>query len=427
MRTKLFDYQQKIVDEQSKRKSINLFMGMGTGKTVTSLALFEKQPTTKILVICLISKMQDWSDDLKKELNIDATILNKGSNKNKELLLNDSKAYIINFESAWRLIDLLKWVGKDTTIIIDESHKCKSVSSKIGKFITKLKERTPYKIILTGTPQSSGYIDYYNQLRFTDTFTIPYKQFCDRYCVYETMNFTGYPFKKLVGYQNTNELDKIINENCAFFERSVDNSLIPSDVDAKLETPKKYKPFKKVRIYEDYAADNSSKLFVSLRTLCSGFIDKYDLDKEKIKWLKDFLEDLNDRVVIYYNFNKERDDIIELLTSLNIPYSEYNGRTKDLTNFKTHKNGVAICQYISASTGLNDLVLSHLCVFYSPTLNYIDFSQAKKRIDRIGQTQKPLYYYLYCKGTVEEKIYDALKKGQDFDDKMFERYLTETN
>ena len=97
MKTKLFDYQEKIVNEQSKRKSVNLFLGMGTGKTVTSLALFEKNPTHKILVICLISKMQDWSDDLKKELNMDATMLNKGSTKNKELLLNGSKAYIRNY------------------------------------------------------------------------------------------------------------------------------------------------------------------------------------------------------------------------------------------------------------------------------------------------------------------------------------------
>ncbi len=29
MKTKLFEYQEKIVNEQSNRKSVNLFMGMG--------------------------------------------------------------------------------------------------------------------------------------------------------------------------------------------------------------------------------------------------------------------------------------------------------------------------------------------------------------------------------------------------------------
>ena len=252
-----------------------------------------------------------------------------------------------------------------------------------------------------------------------------HKAFCDRYCVYETMKFNGYPFKQLVGYKNTKELDKLIQNECVFFDREVSNELIPSEIDVKLLQPKIYKKFKKVRVYEDYAADSSSKLFVTLRTICSGYIKDYNVDNAKIKWLEEFIEDLNDRVVIFYNFNVERDAIIGLLSKMKIPYSEYNGRVKDLSKFKKHQNGVAVCQYISASTGLNDLVCSHLCVMYSPTLNYSDWAQAKKRIDRIGQKVKPLYYNLCCKDSVEEKIIQTLKQGKDFDDKMFKQYLDE--
>lgn len=425
MKTKLFNYQEEIVNKEKHKKAVNLFLGMGTGKTVTSLALFEQNPTHKILIICLISKMQDWQDDLLKELNMESVVLSHGSTKNKTFINEDNKALIINFESAWRLPELINWVDKNTTILIDESHKIKNTSSKIGKFCTKLSKKTEYKLILTGTPQSKGYVDYYNQLAFTGTLTLSHKAFCDRYCVYETMKFNGYPFKQLVGYQHTKELDNIIQSNCVFFDRKVDNELIPSEIDIKLPQPKKYKPFKKVRVYEDYAADSSSKLFVTLRTICSGFIQDYNLDDSKIQWLRDFLEDLNDRVVIFYNFNGERDRIVKLLSDLKIPYSEYNGREKDLTKFKKHQNGVAVCQYISASTGLNDLVCSHLCVMYSPTLNYSDWAQAKKRIDRIGQTVKPLYYNLCCKDTVEEKIIETLKSGKDFDDKMFTQYMND--
>ena len=60
---------------------------------------------------------------------------------------------------------------------------------------------------------------------------------------------------------------------------------------------------------------------------------------------------------------------------------------------------------------------------YSPPLNYTDWIQAKKRIDRIGQTKKPLYYNLYCKDTVEENILDTMKKGLDFDNNMINDYL----
>lgn len=425
MQTKLFDYQQKIVDREGNKKFHNLSMDMGTGKTVTSLALFEKNPTSKILIICLISKCRDWQEDIKKELNRESIILNKGSKKNNDLVQENHNCYIINFESAWRCEELLKWVDKDTTILIDESQKIKSHTSKIGKFCQKLAKKTEYKMILSGTMQSNGYVDYYNQLYFTGTWNMSYKQFSDRYCVYDVMKYNGFPFKQLVGYRNTKELDRIIQDNCVFFERKIDNELIPTDVDVRLDLPKVYNKFKKVRVYEDYAADSSSKLFVTLRTICSGYIQEYPIDDSKTKWLKEFLEDLNDRVVIFYNFNCERDSIIGVLNSLKIPYSEYNGRSKDLSNFQKHKNGVAVCQYLSASTGINDLVISHLCVMYSPTLSYTDWAQARKRIDRIGQTVKPLYYNLYCRGSVEEKIINTLKGGKDFDDRMFDAYMKE--
>lgn len=423
--TELYEYQKRIVNSQDK-KSTALFMEPGTGKTITSLALFQKSQQPKILVICILSKLQDWQDDLKKEVNIESIILNKGTIKNDEAIIkNKTNAFIINFESAWRCKELLNWVDKNTYIIIDESHKIKSIKSKIGKFCSKLKNKTETKCILTGTPQSTGYIDYYNQLNFIDVLTVPFKMFSEAYCVYETQKYNGFPFKQLVGYKNTYDLEKIINNNCVFFKRDLNNEQIPTEVDIKLDKPKKYDTFKKIRIYEDYVADNVSKLFVSLRTMCSGNVGEYEVDDQKIKWLEDLCEDLTYRLVIFYNFNFERNKIIKLMQKLKIPYSQYNGEVKDLTNFNKHENGVAICQYMSASLGLNDFVKSNVCIMYSPSLNYTDYIQSKKRIDRIGQTKKPLFYNLYCKGTVEEKILQSIKKGMTFDLRMFETYMSD--
>ena len=391
---------------------------------MTSLALFRKSKQPKLLVMCIVSKLQDWQDDVLSECNMNSIILNKGSKKNNEIVkTTDSKVLIINFESAWRCTELLKWVDKDTYVLVDESHKIKSVSSKIGKFCNKLRLRTETKCILTGTPQSKGYIDYYNQLVFVDLFKMPYKIFTDTFCVYETKQFSGYPFKQLIGYKNTRILDRTIKDNCVFFKRDINNDQIPTEVDVKFDKPKAYDKFKKLRIYEDYVADNSSKMFVSCRKMCSGFIDEYIVDDQKINWLKDFCEDLTFPLVIFYNFNCERDRIVRLMQDLKIPYSLYNGTSKDLTNFERADNGVAICQYMSASLGLNNLVKSNVCIMYSPPLNYTDYVQSKKRIDRIGQTRKPLFYNLYCKNTVEEKILQTLKTGMDFDLKMFEDYL----
>lgn len=422
----LFNYQQEIVDREKNKKSHALFMDMGTGKTVTSLALFKKSEQPKLLILCIVSKLNDWQEDVLSECNRDSIILNKGSKQNNETVkTTHCETLIINFESAWRCTELLNWVDKNTFILVDESHKIKSVKSKIGKFMQKLKVKTKTKCILTGTPQAKGYVDYYNQLSFIDVMKMPYKLFTDTFCIFDTQNFNGFPIKQLIGYKNTKVLDRMIKENCVFFKRDINNEQIPTEIDVRFDKPKKYDYFKKVRIYEDYVADNSSKLFVTLRKICSGNIDDYIVDTQKIDWLKDFLEDLNQRVVIFYNFNFERDRIINLLQQMKIPISQYNGNVKDLTEFKENENGVVLCQYISASLGLNDLVSSNICIMYSPSLNYTDYIQSKKRIDRIGQTKKPLFYNLYCKGTVEEKILKTIKQGKNFDDKMFESYLQE--
>ena len=421
MPKKLFDYQEKIVNNCNS-PGVALFMGMGTGKTVTSLALFKKSKCKKLLIICLVSKLTDWKDDLMSECGLDGIIMNKTVNRGYKFEQSDDYL-IVNFESAWRYNELLDWVDKDTCIIIDESHKIKSTTSRVSKFCEKLKRLTSHKIILTGTPQSKGYIDYYNQLRFVDILNMPKTEFTNTFCVYDTMNYNGFPFKKLVGYKNTEYLDELIHDKCIFYERDPENDMIPSDIDVRIKKPKQYDTFKLSRIYKDYAADSSAKLFVGLRTCCSGFIGTNETENGKLLWLKEFIDDINTRVVIFYNFNREREMIIELLDSLKIPYSEYSGRSKNLDNFKQHPNGVAVCQYQSASTGLNDLVVSNICVMFGPPLNYTDWAQAKKRIDRVGQTKKPLYYNLYCMGTVENKILLTLKSGKDFDNRMFEEYI----
>src|SRR5699024_8002599 len=105
------------------------------------------------------------------------------------------------------------------------------------------------------------------------------------------------------------------------------------------------------------------------------------------------------------------------------PYSIYNGSIKDLTRFKEDAQGIALVNYGSGSTGINELVISNVEIHYSVTTSYIDFVQAKKRIDRIGQTKKPLYYYLVMENTIDSKILESLKKGLDFDEKMFEKYM----
>lgn len=419
---KLYDYQQRIVDSEKHKPSHALFMDMGTGKTITSLALFHKSPTSKILVVCLVSKIHDWAQELREHTTLNPVVLNKGTKKNLELL-KSADCIIVNYESLWRLGEsLLKQINNEWFIIVDESHKIKNTQSKIGKYMRKLSGRTRHKCILTGTPQAKGYIDYYNQLSFVDILPYSERLFKEQYCIYDLEVFNGQPIKQLVGYKNTEELDRIIHDTCVFFKREED-VLAPTHIDVSIEKHKSYNRFLKERVFNDVLADSSGALRMGLRQLCSGFLREYDVSDNKQTWIRDFLESTEERIVIFYNFNRERDDLIKECVKQGRPYSVYDGATKDLSVFKTEESAVAICNYASASTGLNDLVLARVGVMYSPTDDYILFTQSKKRLDRIGQTRPPLIYYLITEKSVEQAIYKALDAGTNFDQSLFDRYL----
>ena len=225
----------------------------------------------------------------------------------------------------------------------------------------------------------------------------------------------------------TKQLDKIINDNCVFFKRDISNDMIPTDIYVNIEKHKSYDRFRKDKVFEDVIGDSMSAHRMGLKQLCSGFIKDIHVHHNKMDWLKDFLDNYDERVVIFYNFNMELEDIKYICNCLKRPYSVYNGSQKDLTNFEKYDNAVAICNYGSASLGLNNLVLSNVSIMYSPTDDYINFTQSRKRIDRLGQTKKPLFYYLQTKNSIEVAIYKALQVGQNFDDKMFDKYLQMLN
>ena len=429
---KLFDYQQKIVDEKYE-DSKALFMQMGTGKTFVSMGMYLKSGCSKLLVVCLATKVNDWVRDLENEIDLAPIGLNKTRKKNLENINLDNETLVVSFESSWRLADeLLEWVDEDTYIIVDESHKIKNASSKVGKFAQKLGKKTSFKTILTGTPQSRGYIDYYNQFHFLGYLQMNQTAFKRRYVITKLMQFgTGPMFEEIVGYKNTDELDEMIHSHSVYYDRELSDAEIPTEMVVDIPSYPKYRKISKDKVYE--FEDGSLEIYDTLgagmmlqRQLASGYIAKNGnlevLDNTKINWTRDFLEGYDGRVVIFYNYNAELIQLKRLMVKLKRPYSEYNGSNKNLSSFEMYDNAVVLANYGSASTGINDLVIASTMIMYSLTTSYIDFEQAKKRIDRLGQTKKPMFYYLVMKGTIDSSILRNLQDGKDFDERMFEEH-----
>lgn len=430
---KLFDHQiEQVKQYETQGKNINL-SDVGTGKTFVGLSAFKQSGCKKLLVLCLAGKVPDFAQD-GLQVGLDIVPLNKGTKKNKLLLFADQIA--ISFESCWRLVDLLAWVDKDTFILIDESHKIKSRSSKVTKFVEKLSKKAKSVYLMTASPITNGkYEEWFEQLKIAKV--LPqntWKAFKEEFLVTEWQEMwlggSSRQFENIVGYKNLDKLDQIINNASVYKKRDIEDHLLPDDQFYFVKKPTMYNKLKKDRVivYNDVRTeyDTTSKMYHGLKQLASGVLKEVDkpLRKEKLDRLKMILEENeNTRVTVFYNYTAELNTIIPMLETLKRPYSMYNSKSHDLTTFKENDNGVALVQYKSGSTGLNEFVISHICVFYSVPDGSTTMIQAKGRLNRNGQTHKPIFYHLICKGTVEEKLYDLVQDGVDVTEEIMQKLI----
>lgn len=415
-----------------------------TGKTITSLSVAERLYDAGyiggIIVICPVSKVDDWKKDMKSELpEIEHT-------------------FVSSFQSAWRdknskqIQDYL--VKYKAMVIVDEGHKMKTYDSKQSKFIQNVAIKfNPYMLILSATSQNKKYIDLYPQYRAlrNPLFNITAKEFKRDFCI-ESQNWnlvyagkSRFPFNEIVGYKREDEMDKEI-VSYTYYKKYESHYDKPIEINQTFKMTSDMKYFKEKKVWPrmdekaleealaigdiesidtDFIIANRPTLFrIYWRESCSGFIkDKFLKDNPKLQWLEDFMEGNEGRFVVFTNFINETYLIRDLCIKKKRNWCIYDGANKDLTAWHKHDDCVAIVNIQAGSAGLNDFVSTNIGIFFGPPENHIDFTQAKGRIDRIGQTKQPVYYYLQIAGSVEPQIYKTLELGQNFDLHLFESWL----
>ena len=414
------------------------------GKTVTSLSvadrLYKKKHITSIVVICPVSKVEDWKKDLVDEL--------------PEI----KDTFVSSFQSAWRdknskqIESLL--ATSPTILIIDEGHKMKTYDSKQSKFIQSIVDKyKPYVLVLSATSQNKKYIDLYPQYKVLDSslFNIKAKDFKREYCI-ESMNYnlvyagkSRFPFNEIVGYKHADLMDKEILKYTYYkkYESTYDR---PIEITQTFKMTPEMKYFKEKKVWPkmdedallaalstDDIEDIESNFIIAnrptlhhiyMRESCSGFIRDMFLDKNpKAQWLDDFLDGNEGRIVVFTNFINETHIVRDICKRNKRHWVIYDGEHKDLTDWHKYKDCIAIVNVVAGSAGLNDFISTNIAIYFSLPENYIDFTQSKGRIDRIGQTKQPVYYYLEIAGSVEPMIHKALVEGESFDQHLFESWM----
>lgn len=414
-----------------------LFADMGTGKTLIAIAVcgarYLEHQQLKVLVICPKSVKPVWPHELEKHAGYEWTV---GIDSPPEG--DGCQFWVTNYDRVKReQRRLAKW--KPDMIILDESHRIKNRKAGRTKAITSLKSR--YRLIMSGTPMGKCISEVWAQFNFLrkDHFG-SYTSFRERY-----LKMGGYMGYTVVGYKNEDEFSEKLHALAFRVTKDECLDLPPLSyqrlyVESDRETKKIYQDMELnmfLDLEEDeVTADREITKQIKLRQIVGGLV-KTDsqaiahVSRLKASTLEEILEDRGSKkTVVYFSFTHEITIAKEICSKLKLGFLTLQGSTppKEREEFQERFQNdpgiqVALIQVATGAEGMT-LTAADTAIFYSPTFSFIGFSQARDRINRMGQVNPMTIIFLIMAGTVDEHIVDVLESNRQLTDTFLETKRT---
>ena len=415
-----------------------LFWGMGSGKTVTTLTaidqlLHDLMEDGPVLVVAPKRvALSTWATECAKWEHLQhlrVSVLVGTRNQRVTALDTPADLYVINRENVQWLVEWCQRHCKGwpfPIVVLDELSSFKSAQAKRWKALKRVRGRIRRLIGLTGTPRPNGIEDLWPEVYLLDqgerlgrTLT----QFRARYLVPEKMNgHVVYSYRPRDGAEA--EVYDRISDICMSVKKE-DVISLPGQVyeDIVLPAPpgllKQYKAFEREKVLECLDADgeivagSAAALLGKLAQFAGGSI--YDMDGAvhvihdiKLDALEELIEAAGgDPVLVLYGYRHEADRIRQRIRCRSLDNQE------DIDAWNRGEIPVALAHPASCSHGLNLQAGGHITVWYSLTFSYELYAQANERLNRPGQKNVCIVYHLILKGTVDEKILQALNHKEN--------------
>lgn len=427
----LYEHQKRALEQTSDRNRCAYYLDMGLGKTFVGSEKMIRLGAKVNLVVCQKSKVKDWVDHFRDNYENSRpwcliTDLTKCTASDIKLhfmsWVKDANehafphVYVINYDLLWRRPELLKLKG--FTLMLDESSLIQNYSAKRTKFVLKMQPANV--ILLSGTPTGGRYERLWTQMHLLG-WPISRKLYEQTYVIWDYLDvpFSSYSIPVVRGYKNVARLKRKMREYGCVFMKTDECFDLPDqqDVMIRVDASSDYRKFMKNRYLQmsdgtELVGDTSLTARLYARQLCGQY------SKSKLSAVQDLIESTDDRLIIFYNFTAE----MEMLRKIcgDRPVSIVNGTTKDLTAYREYSDSITLIQYQAGAHGLN-LQKCRRIIYYTLPESSELFEQSRKRIHRIGQEQKCFYYIPVCRGSIEEKILQALKMRRDYTDDLFKR------
>jgi SNF2 family DNA or RNA helicase len=442
----LFPHQKEYVMRYGDMPYSNLWAAIGTGKTYAYLELVRHKIRLgdKVLILCPKTVFTSWNNAIINYLGAKATFINlTGSTEEKlQRLSFDRYFYITNYETLLNEKILARLIDKGFSFIAaDEAHKFfANTKTKTYKNGMALSANIENKNILTGTPRRSKDENLYGLITFLDRgqrFGASFYAFRKKYFNSDYMGF-NYEFKEELRkefWDKIKECSFIVTQDVLSLPNLTEQII---DIELTGEALSHYQVMKKDAIIEvqNY---NKNKIvapiaiakITKLRQLCSGFVNDtqekqtFVFNQDKIIALQDFLENIDEPVIITAAYTQEIEQITKFLKTNEYSYGEISGKISDkkrdiaIDQFSNNQLDVLIIQEDSGGVGIDGLQ-NHcsLMIRYSYGYSYDTDQQIIGRIQRSGQKQSMRMIRFKTvlpngKETIEDAIIETIKNKEE--------------
>lgn len=435
-----YEYQRQGIAYALEKKRCIMGDEPGLGKTAQAIGVMTASQAWPALVVCPASLKVNWQREFKKFGGVNAVILDDSNRtiwQNFWSLRTESgepmaKVFIVNYESLKKFfvkrvksqqrftlksVEFDERVDLFRSVIIDESHKCKSSKTQQSKFVQGIARGKEYVLELTGTPVVNNNTDLIQQLNIMGRMEDfgGHMKFVERYC--------AGPNKS----SHLKELNYRLHKFCFFRRQKKDvlkwlpektRSYLVTDIDNRKEYEiAEADIIRYLREVKD-ADDEKIQRAVRGAIMVKMGILKQISAKGKIKSAIDIIHNTIDggNKLIVFCFLKQvvfelKQEFRDAVTVTGDDDDKAKQRAVD--SFQEDPDcRLIILNYRSGGTGLT-LTASSNVLFIEFPWTYSDCCQAEDRAHRNGQKNAVNCTYLLGHGTIDEYMYDLIQTKKD--------------
>ena len=406
----------------------------GLGKTLQSIATINLADAFPCLVVCPSSLKINWLREWEKFTDKKAMILTDKVRDTWTFFFQTGmhQVFIVNYESlkkyfvqrikkaeGWTLrdVEFRNSINLFKSVIIDESHRCKSASTQQAKFCKGICTGKEWVIELTGTPVVNRPKDLIPQLAILDRMNDfgGYKPFVDRYCSGQREA------------SNLRELNFNLWKYCMFRR---EKSLVLTDLPDKIRqvntceitNRKEYMDAERDLImylqkYKDADDDKIAKAMrgeVMVRINILRQISACGKVRDVIEFVKDFREN-GKKIILFCSLHEVVDQLKRYFpTAVSVTGRDsQDEKQRAVDAFQNNpKADIIICSIKAAGVGLT-LTASSNVAFVEFPWTYADCCQCEDRAHRIGQKDSVTCYYFLGRRTIDEKVYRIIQEKKN--------------